>query len=72
MATMGANQFDKPEDQGIFFNWYFFAVYVTALISATAIVYIEDSVSWGLGFGLCCCYHNLVSHVLAWKTFLFS
>lgn len=53
VATMGANQFDKPEDQGVVFNWYFFAVYVTALISATAIVYIEDSVSCGLGFGLC-------------------
>ena len=53
VATMGANQFDKPEDQGIFFNWYFFTTYVGALISATAIVYIEDSVSWGLGYGLC-------------------
>jgi peptide/histidine transporter 3/4 len=44
VATMGANPFDKPEDQGIFFNWYFSTTYVGALISATAIVYIEDIV----------------------------
>ncbi|KAI5322195.1 hypothetical protein L3X38_031267 [Prunus dulcis] len=52
-ATMGANQFDKPEEQGIFFNWFFFAMYTTSVISSTAIVYIEDNVSWGLGYGLC-------------------
>ncbi|KAM1099838.1 hypothetical protein ACFX2B_006315 [Malus domestica] len=49
---MGANQFDKPKNQGIFFNWFFFAMYTATVISSTAVVYIEDSVSWGLGFGL--------------------
>ncbi|XP_040994156.1 protein NRT1/ PTR FAMILY 2.7-like [Juglans microcarpa x Juglans regia] len=52
LATMGANQYDKPKDQGIFFNWYFFAFYTASAISNTAIVYIEDNVSWRLGFGL--------------------
>ncbi|KAM3691700.1 hypothetical protein ACB098_08G032900 [Castanea mollissima] len=27
IATMGANQFDKPKDREIFFNWYFFTFY---------------------------------------------
>ncbi|XP_020537020.1 protein NRT1/ PTR FAMILY 2.7 isoform X3 [Jatropha curcas] len=53
IATMGANQFDKQEDQTSFFNWYFFTLYFSSLISATAIVYIEDNVSWSLGFWLC-------------------
>ncbi|KAK4850013.1 hypothetical protein QYF36_003036 [Acer negundo] len=53
LATMGANQFNKQKDQGIFFNWYFFAFYVSSVISSTAIVYIQDNVSWTLGFGLC-------------------
>lgn len=53
IATMGANQFDKPEEQGNFFNWFFFAMYTASVISFTAIVYIEDNVSWGLGYGLC-------------------
>ncbi|CAN6692529.1 unnamed protein product [Malus baccata var. baccata] len=52
IATMGANQFDKPKNQGIFFNWFFFAMYTAAVVSSTVVVYIEDSVSWGLGFGL--------------------
>ncbi|CAN6692526.1 unnamed protein product [Malus baccata var. baccata] len=52
IATMGANQFDKPKNQGIFFNWFFFAMYTATVVSSTVVVYIEDSVSWGLGFGL--------------------
>ncbi|KAK1586538.1 hypothetical protein Q3G72_026668 [Acer saccharum] len=50
---MGANQFDKPQDHAIYFNRYFIAGYSSKVISATAIVYIEDNVSWRLGFGLC-------------------
>ncbi|KAM1019835.1 hypothetical protein FF1_041123 [Malus domestica] len=53
IATMGADQFDKPHDQGVFFNWYFLALYVANVISFTAIIYIQDNVGWGLGFGIC-------------------
>ncbi|KAK9282961.1 hypothetical protein L1049_011186 [Liquidambar formosana] len=53
MATMGADQFDKSKDQAIFFNWFFLTLYITNAISFTAIVYIQDNVSWGLGFGIC-------------------
>ncbi|KAJ9698238.1 hypothetical protein PVL29_007363 [Vitis rotundifolia] len=52
LATMGADQFDKAKHQATFFNWYFFAFYVSAVISSTAIVYVEDNVSWTWGFGL--------------------
>ncbi|KAB1226108.1 Protein NRT1/ PTR FAMILY 2.7 [Morella rubra] len=52
LATMGANQFDKPSTQAIFFNWYFFTLYASSAVSNTAIIYVEDNVSWGLGFGL--------------------
>ncbi|KAL6290787.1 hypothetical protein ACE6H2_008297 [Prunus campanulata] len=50
IATMGADQFKNPKDQGVFFNWYFMALYVANLISSTAIIYVEDNVGWGLGF----------------------
>ena len=53
IATMGANQFNNHKDQGIFFNWFFFTIYISIAVSNTAIVYIEDNVSWRLGFGLC-------------------
>ncbi|XP_030968294.1 protein NRT1/ PTR FAMILY 2.3-like [Quercus lobata] len=53
VATMGANQFNKPKDQGIFFNWFFFTFYIGSVVSGTAIVYIQGNVSWKWGFGLC-------------------
>lgn len=46
-------KFDKSQPQGTFFNYYFIAFYRSSLISATAFDYIEDSLSWRLGFGLC-------------------
>ncbi|MQM06241.1 hypothetical protein Taro_039062 [Colocasia esculenta] len=53
LATMGANQFDNPRDQNVFFNWYFFVMYVAGIIATTAVVYVQDNVSWGWGFGIC-------------------
>ncbi|KAE8038919.1 hypothetical protein FH972_011384 [Carpinus fangiana] len=51
LATMGANQFDNPKDQAVFFNWYFVGVYAGSALS-NAIVYVEDNVSWKLGYGV--------------------
>ncbi|KAJ4725950.1 protein NRT1/ PTR FAMILY 2.7-like [Melia azedarach] len=53
LTTMGAYQFDNPHDQGIFFNWFFIAYYVASVISSTVLIYIEENVSWKLGFGIC-------------------
>ncbi|XP_059660645.1 protein NRT1/ PTR FAMILY 2.7-like [Cornus florida] len=53
IATMGANQFDDPKHHGIFFNWFFFTLYISSVVSSTVIVYVEDNVSWAMGFGLC-------------------
>ncbi|VVB04696.1 unnamed protein product [Arabis nemorensis] len=53
IATAGANQFEKTKDQGSFFNWFFFTSYLAGAISATAVVYTEDNISWTFGFALC-------------------
>ncbi|KAH0663308.1 hypothetical protein KY284_028239 [Solanum tuberosum] len=54
LATIGAGQLaDKPKDQGIFFNWFFFFWYSASVIALTAIVYVEDNVSWKAGFFIC-------------------
>ncbi|KAL1558599.1 protein NRT1/ PTR FAMILY 2.7-like [Salvia divinorum] len=50
IATMGADQFDSPKHQGIFFNWYIFTMYTATVVSSTAIVYVEDNFSWTWGF----------------------
>lgn len=53
VATMGADQFENPNDQNIFFNWYFIILYACATVSSTVIVFLQDNVSWALGFGVC-------------------
>ncbi|KAK9940260.1 hypothetical protein M0R45_016928 [Rubus argutus] len=52
LATMGANQFDKPKSQASFFNWYFFSIYTASVVGLTVIVYVEDNVGWKWGFGI--------------------
>lgn len=53
IGPMGAYQFDKSKHQGIFFNWYIFVMYISTAVCSTAIVYIQDNVSWAWGFGIC-------------------
>ncbi|XP_039004350.1 protein NRT1/ PTR FAMILY 2.7-like [Hibiscus syriacus] len=53
LATMGANQLDKPKHKETFFNWFFFTVFASCIISSTALVYVEDSLSWALGYAIC-------------------
>ncbi|KAK4440788.1 protein NRT1/ PTR FAMILY 2.6 [Sesamum alatum] len=65
IAPMGADQFNNPKSQGIFFNWYIFTMYTATVVSSTAIVYVEDNVGWAWGFGLCA-----VANVLGLAVFL--
>ncbi|CAN4119027.1 unnamed protein product [Withania somnifera] len=59
IAPMGANQFDKPKHQASFFDWYIFTFYTSFAISTTAIVYIEDNISWTWGFGISIAFNIL-------------
>lgn len=52
----GVDQFDSTTVQGrkgttSFYNWYYTTQTVIMLINQTLVVYIQDSVSWTLGFG---------------------
>ncbi|XP_037423573.1 protein NRT1/ PTR FAMILY 2.3-like isoform X2 [Triticum dicoccoides] len=53
IATMGADQFVSTREQDTFFNWYFVFLYGSFIVGDTAIVYIQDGVSWAVGFGVC-------------------
>ncbi|KAL0533770.1 hypothetical protein IC582_027815 [Cucumis melo] len=64
-ATLGANQYDTTKHQNIFFNWFFVTLYAGYVASSTAIVYIQDNVSWGWGFGIC-----LAANVVSLAIFL--
>lgn len=49
---MGGDQFEDSNSIAIYFNWYYCAQYVASVISATGIVYVQDNVSWSVGFGI--------------------
>ena len=34
------------------FNWYFVFFYASSAVGSTAIVYVQDNVSWALGYAL--------------------
>ncbi|KAH7677743.1 Proton-dependent oligopeptide transporter family protein [Dioscorea alata] len=53
IMAMGADQLSNVDDQDVFFNWYFIVFYMAGVIGITVIVYIEDSISWVLGYGIC-------------------
>lgn len=53
----GVDQFDPSTDEGkkginSFFNWYYTTFTVVLLITQTVVVYIQDSVSWKIGFAI--------------------
>lgn len=53
----GVDQFDADTEEGrrginSFFNWYYMSFTVVLIIALTLVVYIQDSISWVLGFGV--------------------
>ncbi|KAL6880070.1 hypothetical protein ACP4OV_011635 [Aristida adscensionis] len=53
----GADQFDPRTESGrrginSFFNWYYFTFTIAVCGSSTAIVYVQSSVSWWVGFAI--------------------
>ncbi|KAL2349309.1 hypothetical protein Fmac_003309 [Flemingia macrophylla] len=53
----GVDQFDPTTDEGkkginSFFNWYYTTFSIVLLITQTVVVYIQDSVSWKIGFAI--------------------
>ncbi|CAN6333488.1 unnamed protein product [Urochloa humidicola] len=53
VATLGADQFGSAREQDTFFNWYFVFLYASFIVGETAIVYLQDGVSWVIGFSVC-------------------
>ncbi|XP_020579811.1 protein NRT1/ PTR FAMILY 5.2-like [Phalaenopsis equestris] len=54
-AALGAEQFDKfdPKEQAqkiSFFNWWTFAISLGNLLATTLLIYVENDVSWSLGY----------------------
>ncbi|KAF5188765.1 NRT1/ PTR FAMILY 5.1 [Thalictrum thalictroides] len=57
ISTFGADQFDdfNPHEKKLkvsFFNWWMFSSFLGALIATLGLVYIQENVGWGLGYGI--------------------
>lgn len=57
ISTIGADQFDDfdPRERShklSFFNWWMFTIFVGILFSSTVLVYLQDNVSWSVGYGI--------------------
>ncbi|GLU21470.1 hypothetical protein SLE2022_376070 [Rubroshorea leprosula] len=55
--AFGADQFNPKIESGkrginSFFNWYFFNLTFTVMVSLTLIVYIQSNVSWAIGLAI--------------------
>lgn len=61
--SFAAEQFDDedgdgknesgPEAKASYFSWYYAVANVAMLTAGTLLVWVEDKVSWGLGYGIC-------------------
>ncbi|XP_062163693.1 protein NRT1/ PTR FAMILY 5.10-like [Alnus glutinosa] len=59
VQAFGADQFDgrHPEElraKSSFFNWWYLGVCAGATVTVVIMSYIQDNLSWGLGFGIPC------------------
>lgn len=57
VSSYGADQFDDTDEgekkkKSSFFNWFYLSINVGALIAGSVLVWVQESVSWGLGFGI--------------------
>ena len=57
ISTFGADQFDDfdPREKELkvsFFNWWMFSSFLGALFATMGLVYIQENLGWGLGYGI--------------------
>lgn len=57
VSAFGADQFDEMNaadrrEKRSFFNWFYFSINVGSLIAVTCIVWIQENISWGIGFAI--------------------
>ncbi|CAO2825771.1 unnamed protein product [Amaranthus hypochondriacus] len=57
ISTFGADQFDDfdPHEKHLkvsFFNWWMFCAFLGGLFATLGLVYIQENLGWGLGYGI--------------------
>ncbi|KAI3464330.1 hypothetical protein Pfo_020993 [Paulownia fortunei] len=59
VLAFGADQFDEEDQKerkakSSFFNWWYFCMCASVSVGILGLNYIQDNLSWGLGFGISC------------------
>ena len=57
VSAFGADQFDETNAQDrkekkSFFNWFYFSINLGSLLAVTCIVWIQENLSWAIGFAI--------------------
>ncbi|EFJ32364.1 hypothetical protein SELMODRAFT_439656 [Selaginella moellendorffii] len=57
VSAFGADQFDdehksEKKKKSHFFNWFYLSINLGALIASTVLVYVQDNISWSLGYAI--------------------
>ena len=57
VSAFGADQFDEfdyrdRKEKKSFFNWFYFSINVGSLLAVTGIVWVQENVSWAVGFAI--------------------
>jgi peptide/histidine transporter 3/4 len=79
VQAFGADQFDGQDAEerkakSSFFNWWYLGVYGGAAVTILVLTYVQDNLSWGLGFGIPCLamFAALVVFLLGTRTYRYS
>ncbi|CAN6486494.1 unnamed protein product [Victoria cruziana] len=61
LLPLGADQFSDTDPKesvkkGSFFNWYYFTMSFGAFISCSVLVWIQENIGWGVGYGISTCF----------------
>ncbi|KAL3845664.1 hypothetical protein ACJIZ3_003067 [Penstemon smallii] len=79
ILAFGADQFDDQDPgelrgRGSFFNWWYFSICAGPLAALLALNYIQDNISWALGFGIPCIFMaiSLTIFMLGTKSYRYN